>query len=187
MTQQVVVGQACRARLTPSRAPFKREVEVPTQTVQPLPTTSLFVLLGTALYSLCALSTLYSSSYPYTPLCCPYTPLLPLSLFSGTSLYLKLPVQPCKPLCYFTQLSLYLCLKNRGKPLLVLIVLTVLLGPLSPQRVHPCHPSTPSSFFGTVSLFLFFLLQASLLLLSLSFVWITLQERELRRHQHQKW
>lgn len=115
-----------------------------------------------------------------------YAPSTPLSLF-GTSLYLKLPVQPCRALYYFTQLSLCLCLKNRGTPLLVLIVLMVLLGPPSPQRGRPGHPSTPSSFFGTVSLSLFFLLQASLLLLSLFVVWITLQERELRRHQHQKW
>jgi hypothetical protein len=145
-------GQAARPRprLTPSRPPFKREVEVPVQSVHPLSTTSpvcSFVLSVCALYSL----SLYSLVAPVYPLCCLYTPLLPPSLFSGTSLYWKLPVQPCRAVCYFTQLSLCLCLKNRDTSLLVLIVLKVLLGPYHPSGAALITPVPPLLFSGTVS------------------------------------
>lgn len=189
----VSVGHATRcsgdqAPITPSRPPFKREVEVPTQSVHPLSTTSTLCTQHISVQPLpvqLRALLIQLSTPPYTPLLPLYAPSTPFSLF-GTSLYQKLPVQPCKPLCYHTQLSLCLCLKNRGTSLLVLIVLKVLLGPHHPSRVTLITPVPPLLFSGH-RLFLFFLLQTSLLLLSLFLVWITLQERELGKQAHQKW
>lgn len=101
----VSVGHATRcsgdqAPITPSRVPFKREVEVPTQSVYPLSTTTLYSLcvLSTSQYSLSLHSfvlSLYSSVLLRIPPLLPlYAPSTPLSLFGDQSV----PKAPCTAL-----------------------------------------------------------------------------------------
>ena len=126
-------------------------------------------------------SSVLSVQAPYPPFAASISPVYPLFSFSGQSVL----EAPHKPLSYSTQLSLCLYLKNRDTSLLVLIVLIVLLSPITPAGL-PLVTLVPLLFFGTASLSLFFLLQTSLLLLSLFVVWKTLLVRELEKQEHQR-